>query len=63
MYWEHDATMEARRDRWEDPDIGGWKQRMDEGWEFVDEMIEGAPYDETRPTCPCTIRATPSASP
>ena len=49
MYWEHDATMEARRDRWEDPEIGGWKQRMDEGWQFVDEMIEGAPYDETRP--------------
>lgn len=49
MYWEHDATMNQRRDRWEDPDIGGRTQSMAEGWKFVDEMIAGAPYDETRP--------------
>ncbi len=49
MYWEHDATMNKRRNLWEDPDIGGRTQSMAEGWKFVDEMIAGAPYDETRP--------------
>lgn len=49
MLWEHDATMEKRRARWEDPGLGGWFERLEAAWRFVDEMIAGAPYDETRP--------------
>ncbi|MGI5917672.1 MAG: hypothetical protein ACOX9A_14610 [Anaerolineae bacterium] len=49
MLWEHDATMESRRERWEDPTIGGRDQIMRDLWEYVDQMIQGAPYDDTRP--------------
>jgi len=48
MLWEHDAAMEARRARWEDPDLGGWSQRIAEHWAFIDAMIDGAPYDPNR---------------
>jgi 6-phospho-beta-glucosidase len=48
MMWEHDATMESRRERWEDPTIGGRDQRMRELWDYVEQMIQGAPYDDTR---------------
>jgi 6-phospho-beta-glucosidase len=46
MYWEHDTEMERKKARWEDPDLGGWRSRMGEVWEVVDQMIAGAPYDE-----------------
>ena len=48
MLWEHDATMNGRRDRWEDPGLGGWFNNIDGLWAYVDEMINGAPYDENR---------------
>ena len=48
MLWEHDATMNERRDRWEDPRIGGWFDNVDAHWAFVDAMIDGAPYDAKR---------------
>ncbi|MHB1319120.1 MAG: family 4 glycosyl hydrolase [Anaerolineae bacterium] len=48
MLWEHDASMNERRDRWEDPGIGGWFDRIGNHWKFIDEMIAGAPYDEKR---------------
>lgn len=48
MLWEHDATMNERRDRWEDPGIGGWFDRVENHWKFIDDMIAGAPYDEKR---------------
>jgi 6-phospho-beta-glucosidase len=48
MMWEHDEVMERRRARWEDPDLQGWRSSIGKVWEFVDEMIAGAPYDETR---------------
>mgnify|MGYP000862615396 CR=1 FL=1 len=48
MLWEHDAAMAERRDRWEDPTIGGRSARLSEHWAFVDAMIAGAPYDPKR---------------
>ena len=48
MLWEHDATMNERRDHWEDPDLGGRREHLNDLWSFVDEMIDGAPYDPDR---------------
>jgi 6-phospho-beta-glucosidase len=46
MLWEHDETMQSRKGRWEDPQ--GWWTRTAEVWDIVDEMIAGAPYDESK---------------
>ena len=48
MLWEHDQSMNERRDRWEDPDIGGWRARIEEHWKFIDAMIDGEPYNPNR---------------
>jgi len=47
MLWEHDETLERRRQSWEDPQ-GRWA-RMSRVWDIVDDLIGGAPYDETKP--------------
>jgi 6-phospho-beta-glucosidase len=46
MLWEHDETMERRRRSWADRE-GRWT-RIGQVWDTVDEMIAGAPYDETK---------------
>lgn len=48
MLWEHDACMNERRNHWEDPNLGGHSQRLSDLWAFVDQMIQGAPYDPNR---------------
>ncbi len=49
MMWEHDACVKERRARWEDPDVRGWAGRMQRTWDYVDELIAGAPYDDSKP--------------
>lgn len=49
MMWEHDASMKERQARWEDPDLRGWGARMQRTWDYVDELIAGAPYDDSKP--------------
>jgi alpha-galactosidase/6-phospho-beta-glucosidase family protein len=47
MLWEHDETMVRRRKGWEN--LEGRPERLARAWDVVDEMIGGAPFDETQP--------------
>ena len=48
MLWEHNEAMEKRRARWEDPDLRGWRSETARVWDYVQQMIDGAPYDRSK---------------
>jgi 6-phospho-beta-glucosidase len=49
MLWEHDEVMEERKKHWGGPEAQArHAEQMKNVWDYVDAMIEGAPYDETK---------------
>jgi 6-phospho-beta-glucosidase len=48
MLWEHDSELAKVKAFWEDPDLHGWPASLARVWEYVEELIAGAPYDETQ---------------
>jgi 6-phospho-beta-glucosidase len=50
MMWEHDEVMELHKARWDGPDVlERHAERMNDVWDYVDALIEGALYDDTKP--------------
>jgi 6-phospho-beta-glucosidase len=50
MMWEHDEVMAQHQARWDGPEaLARHADRMNDVWEYVDALIDGAPYDDSKP--------------
>jgi len=51
MLWEHDEVMAQHAARWNSAEVQARQaERTQEVWSYVDTLIAGAPYDDTKPS-------------